>query len=137
VPRIPVFLSFDVDFDNDCRALFAKYAESAEIPFEIADWSIREMASDWREKVRTRIARVEVVIVFCGEHTRTAPGVNAEIAFAREVRTPYVLIDGRSDGGSTKPTTADVSHKVHDWTWRSIPSLIEAARLDHLERLRG
>ena len=45
-------------------------AKNPDTPFEMADYSVKEpMIGDWKAKVRTRIRRVDLVIVLCGEHT--------------------------------------------------------------------
>ena len=51
-------------------------AKNKDSPFNVADWSIKEASSDWKEKARARIRRVDQVIVICGKHVDTATGIN-------------------------------------------------------------
>ena len=119
--HVRVFVSFDVDHDNDLKTHLVEQASTAGSLFSVADWSIREVAGDWRDKARKRIANVDLVLVVCGEHADTAPSVNNEIALAREANTPYFLLDGRP-GLSTKPQVSLESDRVLDWnpgTWQT------------------
>ena len=75
-----IFISFDYDHDSNLKTLLVDQAKNQDSLFEIADWSVKqELAGDWKEKVRSRIKRVDQVIVICGEHTDTASGVNIEL----------------------------------------------------------
>ena len=82
--KVPVYISFDYDHDSDLKTLLVGQAANEDSPFSIADWSIKEPSSDWKDKARGRIKRAKQVIVLCGEHTETATGINAEIEIARE-----------------------------------------------------
>ena len=90
--KVPVFISFDYDHDDDLKLLLVGQAKHDDSPFSIEDWSIKEPSSDWKEKARTRIKRVDQVIVMCGKHTDTATGVNAEIGIARDEKKQYFLL---------------------------------------------
>ncbi len=109
--KVPVFISFDYDHDDDLKILLIGQAKNDDSPFYIVDWSIKEASSDWKDKARARIKRVDQVIVICGKHTDTATGVNAEIRIARDEEKPYFLLAGRADGGNKKPTAALDSDK--------------------------
>ena len=126
--KVPVFISFDYDHDEDLRTLLVGQAKNDDSPFYIEDWSIKEPSGDWKEKARTRIKRVDQVIVMCGKHTDTASGVNAEIAIARDEKKPYFLLAGRADGGNKKPTAALDSDKMYKWTWDDLKTLIGGGR---------
>ncbi len=127
--KTPVFISFDADHDEDLRILLAGQAKNPDTPFDIADWSVKEQLSgDWKEKVRSRIKRVEQVAVICGEHTDTATGVSTEIRIAREEGTLYFLLWGRKDKTCRKPTAAKESDKIYKWEWDILKKLIGGAR---------
>ena len=80
-----VFTSFDFDHDEDLRNLLVGQSRHSDSPFEMADWSVKEvMSGDWKEKVRRRIRSVDQVVVICGTHTDEASGVSAELAIAQE-----------------------------------------------------
>ena len=117
---VRVFVSFDVDHDNDLKIHLLDQAAENRSLFAVADWSIREVAADWRDKARKRISNVDLVLVICGEHTDAAPNVNNELALAQETDRPYLLLNGRP-GRSQKPKAARDGDRVLDWnpgTWR-------------------
>lgn len=123
------FVSFDFDHDEDLRNLLVGQAKNPDSPFEIKDRSLKEpLTGDWKEKVRHRMANIDVVIVICGEHTHTAAGVAAELTIAREAEKPYFLLWGRSEKTCTKPKTALDSDKIYKWTWDNLKNLIGGAR---------
>jgi len=126
--KVPVFISFDYDHDDELKTLLVGQAKNEDSPFFIEDWSIKEASGDWKDKARTRIKRADQVIVICGKHTDTASGVNAEIRLAREVGTPYFLLAGYADGGNKKPTAALDNDKLYKWTWDNLKILIAGGR---------
>lgn len=128
ISKIPVFISFDYDNDASVKEFLVGQAKNDDSPFFINDWSIKDPSSDWKDKARSRIRRVDQVIVICGKHMATAIGVNVEVALAREVGTPYFLLAGYSDGGNTKPTGALSTDKIYKWTWDNLKTLIAGGR---------
>lgn len=126
--KVPVFMSFDYDHDDDLKILLAGQAELADSPFFIQDLSIKEASSDWKDKARARIKRADQVIVICGKHTDTATGVNVEIGIARDEKKPYFLLAGRADGGNKKPTAAADGDQMYKWTWDNLKALIAGGR---------
>lgn len=125
--KIPVFISFDYDHDSDLKTLLVGQAKNEDSPFFIEDWSIKDASSDWKAKARTRIKRVDQVIVICGKHTDTAVGVDAEVDIARE-KKPYFLLAGRADGGNEKPKAALSTDKLYSWSWDNLKKLIDGYR---------
>ena len=124
-----VFTSFDFDHDEDLRNLLVGQAKNPDSPFDLSDWSIKEpLTGNWKEKVRTRIRGVDLVIVMCGEYTDTATGVSAELAITQEEKRPYFLLWGRSGKTCKKPTGAKESDKIYEWTWDNLKALIGGAR---------
>ena len=126
--KVPVFISFDYDHDDDLKMLLVGQAKNEGSPFSIADWSIKEASSDWKDKARSRIKRADQVIIICGKYTDSATGVNAEIQIARDETKPYFLLAGRADGGNKKPTAALSSDKLYKWTWDNLKTLIAGGR---------
>ena len=99
-----VFISFDYDHDEELKNALVGQSKYPNSPFNIADWSVKEpIPGDWKQKVRDRIRRVDVVAVICGHHTHTASGVAEEIRIAREEGKPYFLLKGRKGGICTRP----------------------------------
>ena len=123
------FISFDFDHDEDLRNLLVGQSKNADSPFEMADWSVKEpMTGDWKAKVRSRIKKVEQVIVICGEYTDTASGVNAELSITQEEKKPYFLLWGRANKTCKKPKSAKDIDKIYTWTWENLKKLIGGAR---------
>ena len=124
------FISFDFDHDEKLRGYLVKQAKSPDSPFNIEDWSVkRPFTGDWKEKVRNRIRRTDIVIVICGTHTHTATGVSAEVKIAREEGKPYFLLKGRKNKTCTKPRTALKNDKIIKWTWENLRKEIEGKYL--------
>lgn len=127
--RVPVFVSFDFDHDEDLKHLLIGQAKNPDSPFEVRDHSVKEpLAGDWKDKVRSRISRAEQVIVICGQYTHTARGVDAELGIARELKRPYLLLRGYLDKACTKPAAALSADKIYDWSWDNLKRLLSGAR---------
>ncbi len=125
--KIKALVSFDYDHDRGIKELLVGQSRKPDTPFEIADWSVKEhLTGDWKEKVRTRIRRTDLVIVLCGQYNPT--GVNAEIKIAQEERKPYFLLKGYSDKTCQKPSAAKNTDKIYTWTWDNLKKLIGGAR---------
>lgn len=123
--KTKVLISFDYDYDSDLKKLLLGQSQKSDTPFEIEDWSVKEhIPGDWKAKVRSRLKRVDQVIVICGEYTHRAIGVAEEVKIAQEESIPYFLIKGRSSKNCTKPTTAKASDIIHKWTWEKLKFLI-------------
>lgn len=128
-PKVKVFISFDYDHDVDLKNLLVGQAKNDDSPFEITDMSVKEeLSGDWKEKVRTRIKKIDQVVVICGEHTDTASGVATEVKIAQEEEKPYFLLWGRSDKICVKPKTAKESDKIYKWTWDNLKKLLDGQR---------
>lgn len=124
-----VYISFDFDHDEDLKTLLVGQSKNSDSPFEITDGSIKEaVTGDWKARARTGIRAADVVAVICGHYTHTATGVAAEVSIAQEEGTPYFLLGGRASGTNKKPTTANTSDKIYEWTWPNLKNLIGGAR---------
>jgi hypothetical protein len=124
-----VFISFDVDHDEGTKKMLALQAKLQDSPFDFIDASVKEpLTGDWKEKVRRRMANIDLVIALCGEYTHTASGVSAEVSIAQERNVPYFLLAAYSDKNCTKPTSAKTEDKVYKWTWDNLKILIGGAR---------
>lgn len=123
------FIAFDYDHDEFLRTALIGQSKHPDTDFEIADWSVKEpFTGDWKAKVRTRIKKVDQVIVICGEHTNTATGVAAELEIARDEKKPYFLLWGYKGKTCRKPSSALASDKIYDWTWDNLKNLVRGAR---------
>ena len=123
-----VYISFDYDHDVDLKNLLVGQAKNDDSPFSIADWSIKEASSDWKEEARERIKRSDQVAVICGEYTDAAAGVSEEIKIARGEEKPYFLLWGHADKTCKKPKAALDSDKIYKWTWDNLKNLIAGGR---------
>jgi hypothetical protein len=124
-----VFISFDYDHDEDAKIMLAGQAKLDDSPFDFTDASVKEpLSGDWKDKVRRRLANVDIVVGLCGEYTHTAKGVAAEIEIAQEKGLPYFLLAAYSDKGCYKPTTAKTSDQLYRWTWPNLKALIGGSR---------
>lgn len=120
-----VFISFDLDHDEDTKIRLAGQAKLPDSPFDFTDASVREpLIGDWKSKVRRRMDNIDVLIVLCGEHAYLAKGVAAELTIAQEQKKPYFLLAAYADRTCTKPTSAMSSDKVYEWTWANLKPLI-------------
>lgn len=127
--RKRIFISFDFDNDNDLRGNLVAQAELPDSPFSIIDYSVKNPITEkWRDEVRERIRIADLMIVICGEHTHDAAGVTAEVTIAREERTPYSLLKGRSSKTCTKPRSALKSDEIQPWTWENLKKMIADER---------
>jgi hypothetical protein len=129
MPRPRAFISFDYDHDDGAKLMLAGQARHSDTPFDFTDASVKDhLTGDWEAKVRRRMDNVDVVIVLCGEWTHTAQGVAKELSIAREKYKPYFLLAAYSDKTCTKPTTAQATDKVYNWTWDNLKALLGGAR---------
>lgn len=124
-----LFVSFDYDNDADLKMLLVGQAKHDDTPFEIVDASVKDhLPGDWKEKVRGRIGRADVVCVLCSTTTHTAKGVEMELAIAKELKKPYFLLQGYKDKVCTKPANAAADDKMYDWTWENLKLLVHGNR---------
>ena len=127
--RKSVFISFDIDHDEDTKIMLAGQAVFPDSPFEFKDNSVKyHLTGDWEEKVRRRMDNVDLVIVLCGEHTHSATGVSKELQIAKKKDKPYFLLKAYKDKTCTKPVSAGVSDKLYAWTWENLKILIGGDR---------
>jgi hypothetical protein len=136
VSKIRVFISYDLDHDNDLKIRLIDFGTRDGSPFAVSDWSIRELAADWRDKASKRISHVDLVFVICGEHTDTASSVNNEIAFAREAYRPYFLLEGRG-GRSKRPGAALATDTICEWNSEARLAPVAAGLLRSLADASG
>jgi hypothetical protein len=124
-----VFISFDIDHDEDAKTMLAGQAKLQDSPFDFKDNSVREhLTGDWKEKVRRRMDNVDIVIVLCGTSTHKAAGVATELEIAKEKGKSYFLLAAYSDKSCTIPTSASISDKLYKWTWDNLKKLIGGSR---------
>jgi hypothetical protein len=124
-----VFISFDIDHNEGTKIMLAGQAGLPDSPFDFKDASVKNhLGGDWKEKVRRRMDNKDVAIILCGTSTHTASGVAAELTIAKDKGKSYFLLAAHSDKNCTKPTSANMSDKVYNWTWPNLKLLIGGAR---------
>lgn len=124
-----VFISFDYDNDSGAKTMLAGQAKLDDSPFDFIDASVSEhLTGDWKEKVRKKLANIDVVVVLCGESTHTAKGVAHELTIAQEESVEYFHLAAYSEKTCTKPTSALSTDKIYEWTWKNLKTLIGGGR---------
>jgi hypothetical protein len=122
---VRIFMSFDLDHDEDLHHLLLEQSSKPTSGFEISARSeAGTMTDGWEARMRRRICEVDEVIVICGEHTAESQRVSAELRIAQEEEKPYFLLWGRRESMCTKPAAAKHSECMYSWTWEILRDLI-------------
>jgi hypothetical protein len=127
------FVSFDLDHDNDLKLRLCDQAGAPNSRVDVFDWSVRETADDWHDKLRKRVSNVDLVLVVCGAYTDRAANVNTEVELAREANVPYLLLDGRPDLAQV-PAAARQAQGLVEWQPHTLATLgtsVSAPNLAH------
>jgi hypothetical protein len=115
--RVHVFVSFDIEHDEDLYELFLEQSRAPSSGFAVLGSSKRSITAHLAtEGVRGRIREADQVIVICGEHTEASASVSDELLIAQEERTPYFLLWGRRNSMCTKPSGAKPAEGMYSWT---------------------
>ena len=123
--NVRIFMSFDLDHDEDLHDLLLEQSLRPSSGFEISARSDGGTTTDgWDERVRHRICEADEVIVICGEHTESSPRVSAELRIAQEEQKPYFLLWGRRESMCTKPVGAKRDEGMYSWTWEILQNQI-------------
>lgn len=112
-----VFVSFDLDHDQDLCDVLEGQAETGSLGIEVSARSERRWLREAEHTgMRRAIRKADQVIVICGEHTADSTGVLAEVQIAQEEETPYFLVWGRRECMCTKPASAKSWDGMYGWT---------------------
>lgn len=115
--RVHVFVSFDIEHDEDLYELLLAQSRTPSSGFAVSGGSRRSTTACLAtESVRRRIREADQVIIICGEHTEASTSVSAELQMAQEEQTPYILLWGRRDSMCTKPSGAKTAEGMYSWT---------------------
>jgi hypothetical protein len=121
-----VFLCFDARNDSDLCALFTRQCAAPGSGLEIGDWSRSgEPHAGWEARLRGRMARVDLVIVLCGQHTDDSANVHRELGIAQQEGKPYLLLWGRRSEMCTRPLGVKSDDHFYAWIWETLSSQIE------------
>ncbi|MDR2558224.1 MAG: TIR domain-containing protein [Oscillospiraceae bacterium] len=127
--KIRCFVSCDYRNDESRKALLAELSRRTDSPFEVCDYSTNENVPNWEQNVRERIRHSGVVIVLCGRHTDTAPGVTEEVKIAQEEGVDYFFLNAYGDADDVKePISAKLSDRIHAWSWDNLVKMIHGDR---------
>ncbi len=116
-----IFVAFAIE-DQRQRDFVKGQSLLTDCPFEYTDMSVKEAyASEWKEKVRTRIRRSDGLIALVSKNSLTSSGQKWEIACAKEEKKKiygiWIYKDDRTE-------LAGVS--THVWTWDGIKRFIDS-----------
>ena len=93
MPDLKIFVSFEFDKDNDLKNNFYEQAKE-NTPHRVQNSSLNRAYPNqqWKDKARSAIRKCDIVVVLMGQDTHNAPGVEIEIAIARQLNKPIVQI---------------------------------------------
>ncbi|MFW7342264.1 TIR domain-containing protein [Pollutimonas sp. H1-120] len=116
-----IFVAFSIE-DERQRDFLKGQSLNTNSSFEYIDMSVKEAyASEWKEKVRTRIRRSDGVIVLVSKNSLTSSGQKWEIACAREEGKKVLGIWAYTDDRTTLDGVRTVT-----WTWDAIKTFIDS-----------
>jgi hypothetical protein len=120
------FVSFDADNNSMQKLLFCGQTRLSSIPFDIEDWSSKEVLPEktWQQRIGVKISKCHTLIVLVGKKTNRATGVIKEIALAHKLDVPVfgVYVDGAS---SLTPLPIGLRRKrTIPWTWPGIAAAL-------------
>jgi hypothetical protein len=122
---VRVFLSFDLDHDQDLGDRFAQQSQRGGSGFHVASHSEPgQMTPRWHDDVRRRVRAADEVIVICGEHTAGSDRVHAEMRIAQEEHKPCLLLWGRRERMCSMPLGVKRTAVMHAWTWERVIYLV-------------
>jgi hypothetical protein len=124
MPKKKVFVSFDFDNDKTLKEFIIGQSKNPDSPFEVSDYSLKEAKpeKDWLVHATAAIKRSDVLIVMLGPKTRTAPGVQKEVAVAKGLGKPRFQIIGYKDGSSD--WSVPDGGRVYSWSWDNLKNLL-------------
>jgi hypothetical protein len=115
-----IFVAFAIE-DVTIRDFLKGHTLHPRNQYEYIDMSVKEpYATDWKEKVRTRIRRSDGVIVLVSKNSIASTGQKWEIQCAREEKKPILAIWAYKDDRTNLP---DVPTSV--WTWDGVGNFID------------
>lgn len=114
-----IFVAFAIE-DERQRDFLKGQSLHTNSPFEYVDMSVKEAyASEWKDKVRTRIRRSDGVIVLVSKNSLSSSGQKWEISCAKEEKKPILGIWAYSDDRTVLSGVSTVA-----WTWAAIQGFI-------------
>ena len=132
------FVSFDADNNKTERILFCGQTKLSTIPFQVQDWSSKEVLPQktWKQTIEAKISACNMIIVLVGKKTATASGVCDEIAMAATQKVPVfgVYVDGAS---ILTPLPLGLQrNRTIKWTWQGVGSAISQMMTEEKNKRR-
>jgi hypothetical protein len=118
-----VFIAFAIE-DERQRDFLKGQSLNTTCPIEFIDMSVKEpYATDWKDRVRTRIKRSDGVIALVSANTLNSSGQKWEISCAKEEGKDIIGVWAYTDD-RTSPSVLN-GNKIIAWTWQGIVDFIE------------
>lgn len=116
-----VFVAFAIE-DERQRDLLKGQSLHPRAPYEFIDMSVKEpYATEWKDKVRTRIRRSHGVIALVSKNSLTSSGQKWEIQCAQEEDKPILGVWAYSTDRTNLPGVRTVT-----WTDANIAGFIDS-----------
>ena len=116
-----IFVAFAIE-DERARDFLKGQSLNTNSPFEYVDMSVKEpYASEWKEKVRTRIRRSDGVIAIVSKNSLNSSGEKWEISCAREEGKKVLGLWAYKDDRTDLPGVRTVV-----WSWKAIADFIDS-----------
>ncbi len=116
-----IFVAFAIE-DERQRDFLKGQSLNTNSSFEYVDMSVKEAyATEWKDKVRTRIRRSDGIIALVSKNSLTSTGQKWEIACAKEEKKPVLGIWAYTD---ERTKLEGVNTVV--WTWDAITRFIDS-----------
>lgn len=135
--RTSVFVSFDFDHDRVLRDFIIGQSKLRDSPYEVTDYSLKEAAREsfWEIKARRAIGRADVFVVMLGPRTRSALGVQKEVAMARALEKPRFQIIGYRNG--SRDWAVAGGGRTYSWSWDHLNRLLAPPSRSFAQRFLG
>lgn len=116
-----IFVAFAIE-DERARDFLKGQSLNTNSPFEYVDMSVKEpYASEWKEKVRTRIRRSDGVIAIVSKNSLNSSGEKWEISCARDEGKKVLGLWAYKDDRTDLPGVRTVV-----WSWNAISDFIDS-----------
>lgn len=125
VTKQPVFVVFDRD-NRAVRDSLQAQARAYDCPFLVLERpaAAPAAAAPSPEELRQQMAASCCVLVLCTEETSGSPQIASELALARELGKPYILLRGTCKSSPTLPSSARPGERIWAFRWCNVSALL-------------
>lgn len=123
VTKQPVYVVFDRD-NRAVRDSLQAQARAYDCPFLVIERPAPDAAAPCADELRQQIAASSCVLVLCTEETSGSPQIARELALARELGKPYVLLRGTCKSSPTLPSSARPGERIWAFRWCNVSALL-------------